>query len=216
MSQATRRTPARRAATRPVKRPLGKRASRSIKATPTTHPLRDRLRDIGISLIGAVVIVTLISRFLLTPFRVEQSSMAPTLESGEHLIVDRVTPLFDELSRGDIVVFTPPESWGMSDATPYVKRIIGLPGDTIVIDNGDVFRNGDLLVETYLAPGTTTAARWDVRSFTVPEGQIFVMGDHRLVSDDSRGRGTIPISAVIGRVAIRYLPLDRATLITAP
>lgn len=217
MSPTVRRTTARRPAARPTKRATGKRAATpAAKPVPRTSPLRSRLRDIAISLLGAVVIVTLISRFVLTPFRVDQSSMAPTLESGEYLIVDRLTPLFTELSRGDIVVFTPPENWGMGDATPYVKRVIGLPGDTIFIDNGGVVRNGELLDEPYLAPGTSTAARWDILRFTVPEGQIFVMGDHRLVSDDSRGRGTIPMSAVIGRVAIRYLPLDRATLITSP
>jgi signal peptidase I len=171
-----------------------------------------RLRDIGVSLIGAVFIVTIFSRFVLTPFRVDQTSMAPTLEPGDHLLVDRLGPIVFDYAYEDIVVFLPPDDWRSSDAVPYVKRIIGLPGDIIEIENGSVRRNGVVLDESYIAPGTTTAARYDILRFEVGPAQFFVMGDHRLISDDSRGHGAIPADAVIGRVVVRYLPFDRATI----
>jgi signal peptidase I len=181
------------------------------EALPRTRPrLLDAAIEIGITVILAVGLYLVIQTFLVGTYRVEQVSMLPTLEQGQHLLVDKLTPRFDPYSRGDIVVFHAPGT--AADSIPYIKRVIGVAGDHVALEDGTVVVNGVALDEPYLSPdgpghgatepldGTT---QWDV-----PAGQVLVMGDHRARSVDSRSFGPVPVDQVIGRAWIRFWPLD--------
>jgi signal peptidase I len=137
--------------------------------------------------------------------RQEQQSMEPALEPGDQVLVDPVL----NPSRGDIVAFNPPASW-VQTGVPYLKRVIGIGGDGVEIrDDGFVYLNGTKLDEPYVyadngvrQPTTPMGqSRWLVSS-----GELFVLGDHRDRSADSRAFGTVPVSSVIGRVAYRCTP----------
>jgi signal peptidase I len=166
--------------------------------------------EIGITVILAVGLYLVIQTFLVGTYRVEQVSMLPTLQQGQHVLVDKLSPRFDPYSRGDIVVFHAPGT--ASDSIPYIKRVIGVAGDHIALRDGVVEVNGVALDEAYLSDdgedhgatlpldGTTA---WDV-----PAGDIVVMGDHRARSVDSRSFGPVAVDQVIGRAWIRFWPLD--------
>lgn len=170
----------------------------------------DALVEIAITVALAVGLYLVIQTFLVGTYRVEQVSMLPTLRQGQHLLVDKLTPRFDPYSRGDIVVFHAPGT--ASGSIPYIKRVIAVAGDHVALEDGQVLVNGVALTEPYLSDdgrdhgatlpldGTTA---WDV-----PAGDIFVMGDHRARSVDSRSFGPVPVDQVIGRAVIRFWPLD--------
>ena len=127
----------------------------------------------------------------------------------QYVLVDKLTPRFDDYHRGDIVVFTPPGSWTNDpSAVPYIKRVIGVAGDTVDIHDGHVFVKGQELSEPYVYQGQATEpSDPNNHTWTLTEGQLFVMGDHRGDSQDSRAFGPIDKSSVIGRAWIRYWPL---------
>ncbi len=173
------------------------------------------------TLVLTLVIFFVIQNFIAQPYQVQQNSMERTLEPGQYVLVDKLTPHWDSYSRGDVVVFNPPQSW-TSDPTPFIKRVIGLPGDTVEVkDDGYVYVNGVNIDEHYLyvndagvmEPTTTSL---DQSSWVVPEGQLFVMGDHRQKSADSRVFGYISISDVIGRAFLRYWPLPTLGILQTP
>jgi signal peptidase I len=181
------------------------------EALPRARPRAlDAVIEIGITVVLAVGLYLVIQTFLVGTYRVEQVSMLPTLRQGQHLLVDKLSPRFDPYSRGDIVVFHAPGT--RPDSIPYIKRVIGVAGDHIALRDGVVQVNGVALDERYLATdgqdhgatlpldGTT---EWDV-----PAGDIFVMGDHRARSVDSRSFGPVAVDQVIGRAWIRFWPLD--------
>jgi signal peptidase I len=172
------------------------------------------------TLVLTLVIFFVIQNFVAQPYQVQQQSMEHTLEPDQYVLVDKLTPRFDSYKRGDIVVFSPPPSW-TSNSTPFIKRVIGLPGDEVEIgDDGLVYVNGTLLVEPYTfanakgihEPTTATGqSKW-----TVPAGDLFVMGDHRQQSADSRVFGPISISEVIGRAFLRYWPIQDLGILPTP
>ncbi len=134
------------------------------------------------------------------------SSMEPTLrESGQRLLVSRVAYWFGEPQRGDIITFNPPEDWANPTGRPFIKRVIGLPGETVEIKNGKVYINGEPLDEPYLdssQPMTRT-----MPAMTVPPGYYFVLGDNRNVSEDSSYyREAIPRSSIIGKAWLSIWP----------
>jgi signal peptidase I len=146
--------------------------------------------------------------------------MEHTLEPDQCVLIDELTRHFRSYTRGDIVVFNPPPGWTpLTDGTPYIKRAIGIGGDTVAIRGGAVYVNGAQLTEPYLYSeggrlGPTEPQGLD--QWLVPTGQLFVMGDHRAVSADSRAFGTVPTDAVIGRAWLRYLPLSTFGIVGNP
>ncbi|HET7678017.1 MAG TPA: signal peptidase I [Candidatus Limnocylindrales bacterium] len=164
------------------------------------------------TLVLTVVIFLVIQTFVAQPYRVEQESMQHTLEQGQYVLVDKLTPRFGPYARGDIVVFEPPEG----GSVPFIKRVIGLPGDKVEIRDGAVFVNGTELVEPYIYDGDTTLPTGEESSYVVPPEQLFVMGDHRGNSTDSRVFGAIPVSNVIGRAWLRYWPIDTLSILRRP
>ena len=164
----------------------------------------------------AVVVFLAVQNFVTQPYRVEQQSMQKTLDPGQYVLVDKLTPRFDDYSRGDIVVFHPP---GLPvTATPYIKRVIGVAGDHIELRGGFVLVNGQRIVEQYTYDGQPTDPEGTQTAWTLVTGQLFVMGDHRQVSADSRATdvGPVPVSNVIGRAWLSYWPLSKLGLIDTP
>jgi signal peptidase I len=140
--------------------------------------------------------------------------MENTLLPNQYVLVDKLTPRFDSYQRGDIVVFVQP---GLpASSTPLIKRVIGLPGDTIDLRDGHVVINGQEIDEPYVYPGELTEPLTGQDHWVVPAGMLFVMGDHREVSRDSRFFGPVPLANVIGRAWLRYWPLGAFGVIATP
>lgn len=181
----------------------------------------DAIKEIVTTVVLAVVLYLVITSFVVQTFRVEQSSMLDTLQPGEHLLIDKATPRFDSYSRGDIIVFHPN---GERDKTPFIKRVIGLGGETVEIRDGSVWIDGTRLEEdyTYRDPATGESEPTDPTSnrsrWVVPEGSLFVLGDHRQASTDSRSRsvGFVDVDDVVGRAWLRFFPLDKLGIVQTP
>ena len=168
------------------------------------------------TLVLTVVIFLVIQNFVAQPYRVEQESMQRTLEEGQYLLVDKLTPRFDTYSRGDIVVFTPPDDAG-SSATPFIKRVIGISGDRVEIRDGAVWVNDRQLEEDgYVYERQPTEATSDQERFVVEPNTLFLMGDHRNNSTDSRVFGAVPVDRVIGRAWLRYWPVTTLSILQVP
>jgi signal peptidase I len=186
------------------------------------RPALGCLFEIVETLVLTLLIFFVIQNFVAQPYKVQQKSMQRTLEEDQYVLVDKLTPRFDPYNRGDIVVFQPPEDWGDAD-TPFIKRVIGEPGDTVEIrDDGLVYVNDTPLDEPYLyaddvggAPQPTTPPL-EQSTWTVPDGELFLMGDHRANSADSRTFGSVPIDRVIGRAWLRYWPIDTFGVLQTP
>jgi signal peptidase I len=180
------------------------------------------LFEIVETLVLTLVIFLVMQNFVAQPYRVEQQSMEHTLEPDQYVLVDKLTPHFGTYQRGDIVVFNPPPEWAQqADGTPYIKRVIGVGGDTVEIrDDGFVYVNGTKLDEPYLyaegGQAQPTLPTGGQKRWVVPQGELFVMGDHREKSADSRAFGTVPVSAVIGRAWLRYWPFATFGIIQNP
>jgi len=175
------------------------------------------LFEIVETLVLTLIIFFVIQTFVAQPYRVEQQSMERTLEPDQYVLVDKLTPRFDDYSRGDIIVFEPPEAWRQGGpSTPYIKRVIGLPGETVEIRDGAVFVDGAAVEEPYLYDGQPTTSMEEPARWVVPEGQLFVMGDHRAASADSRAFGPIERDSVIGRAWLRYWPIAEFGILPTP
>jgi len=166
------------------------------------------------TLVLTLIIFLVIQNLVAQPYQVEQMSMENTLLPNQYVLVDKLTPRFDTYKRGDIVVFTPPG--GSTGATPFIKRVIGLPGDVVDLRNGHVFINDQEISEPYVFPGQTTEPLSGQDHWVVPPDMLFVMGDHRENSSDSRVFGPVPLGNVIGRAWLRYWPLSAFEVIATP
>lgn len=166
---------------------------------PENNPpsLNRAILDMVETLVLAIVLY-LIIQTLTQRIKVESSSMNPTLFANDYVVVNRLAYKFGQPHRGDIIVFKyPPDPTQI----PYIKRVIGLPGDQIKIENGKVYVNGIALNEPYLNEITKGKGEW-----TVPPGNLFVMGDNRNNSSDSRSWGWVPLGNVIGKAEVIYWP----------
>jgi signal peptidase I len=165
-----------------------------------------------------LIIFFVIQNFVAQPFQVQQDSMDRTFAPGDYVLVDRLSHLWSPYARGQVVVFQAPASSGLDE--PLIKRVIGVGGDTVEVRDGQVLINGIVRDEPYLFQDAGGIAQPTVANdqsrWVVPDGDLFVMGDHRDVSEDSRVFGPIPISSVIGRGVIRYWPLSELGIIATP
>ena len=188
----------------------------------TKRPAVGCLLEIVETLALTLIIFLVIQNFVAQPYKVQQRSMERTLEPEQYVLVDKMTPRVDPFDRGDIVVFNPPVSWAQADGTPFIKRVIGEGGDTIKIQDGQVLVNGTVITEDYVfsevpgGPPQETFAAPDQDSWVVPEGELFLMGDHRSDSADSRVFGPVEIDQVIGRAWLRYWPIDTFGILQTP
>jgi signal peptidase I len=164
------------------------------------------------TLVLTVIIFLVIQNFVAQPYQVMQESMQHTLEQGQYVLVDKLTPRFSPYQRGDIVVFNAPEG----GPVPFIKRVIGVPGDSVEIRDGSVHVNGVELAEPYIFDGDSTQPTGDRTSYSVPENALFVMGDHRANSTDSRVFGPVGNDDIIGRAVLRYWPINTLTLLQRP
>ncbi len=164
---------------------------------------RSWTRDLLISVAISVFIIL----FLYQPVRVEGTSMLPMLEDQDRLFINKFAYHFEDIHRGDVVVFLYPNDQTKS----YIKRVIALPGDDLRIVHGSVWVNGRKLQESYVP-----LKYEDDRSqpeMTVPHGEYFVMGDHRSISSDSRDFGPVPRRLIYGKAAFVYWPMDQAGVV---
>jgi signal peptidase I len=169
------------------------------------------------TLVLTIVIFLLIQNFVAQPYQVEQESMEHTLAPGQYVLVDKLTPRFSDYTRGDIIVFNPPgQPTTGPQAVPFIKRIIGLPGDRIDFRSGKVYVNGVQLAEPYLYDDQPTQAGALGSTVVVPPGSYFGMGDHRADSTDSRVFGFISRSDIIGRAWLRYWPITDLGILSTP
>jgi signal peptidase I len=187
----------------------------------TRRPAFGCLLEIVETLVLTLLIFWVIQSFVAQPYRVEQQSMETTLEPDQYVLVDKLTPRWDTYKRGDIVVFTPPPDWQSGGpATPYIKRVIGIGGDSIEIHDGKVFVNDIELVEPYVfqenGKPQETEDVLQTAQWAVPQGELFLMGDHRGSSADSREFGTVAVDKVIGRAWLRYWPLSTLQILPTP
>ncbi|MBQ9314703.1 MAG: signal peptidase I [Clostridia bacterium] len=184
-------------------------------------------------ILAAFVVAIIIKYFIFTPTLVQQRSMTPTILDGERVLINRIVRTFQlPINRGDIITFEKPDATEESGVAyynkntgvvsfvlhdlleitkvSYIKRVIGLGGDHIEISaDGEVYINGEILNEPYLIEGLATPITGEFYNIDVPEGYIFVMGDNRTGSSDSREFGCIPLEKVEGRVTYRIWPLSK-------
>jgi signal peptidase I len=178
--------------------------------------------DVVETLVLTLVAFFVIQTFVAQPFQVHQTSMEQTLEPGQYVLVDKLTPHWAPYQRGDIVVLHPPAGWEDGDDTPFIKRVIGLPGDTVAIgDDGLVHVNGTTLDESYTyrdggGDAQPTEALGAASTWTIGPDELFVMGDHRQASADSRAFGPIKVASVVGRAFLRYWPASTFGILARP
>jgi len=178
----------------------------------------------------AIVLAVLLRTFVAQAFSIPSESMVPQLERGDRVVVSRLAYAVHDPRRGDVIVFDAPgddgdeagllargvqvvlESVGLRQASTeeFIKRVVALPGETVEGRDGFVVVDGRFVIEPYLVPGTVTAP---FPPTVVPDGRLFVMGDNRGNSLDSRVFGPIPVDSVVGRALVRVWPPGRAAFL---
>ena len=158
------------------------------------------LREALETILPAILIAILINLFLAQPTRVHGQSMEPNLHTDQRLVVEKVSYRLHGPRRGDIVVFSMPQQ----SEELLIKRVIGLPGETVEIHDGKVYINGTLLDEPYL----TQETRGRFGPIVIPPLHVFVLGDNRSFSNDSRAFDAVPIEDILGRAWLSYWPVE--------
>lgn len=164
------------------------------------RPILSVLKDIALG----VVLWLLIIFFVGQSRQIPTGSMEPTIQIGDRVWTDKLFLRFGEIHRGDIVVFDPPPP--VESDYPYIKRVIGLPGETVEVKGGQVLINGQPLDESYIAE----APNYHWGPMQIPAGEYFVMGDNRNASNDSHIWGLLKRDRITARAVFRFWPFDRA------
>lgn len=162
----------------------------------------------GIQTIGLSVLLALgIRHFVAEARYIPSGSMEPTLQINDRLVIEKISYYFNPPERGDIVVFWPPDSVfeGQPSRDAFIKRVIGLPGDTVEVTNGRVLVNGAPLDETYIK----AEPEYEWGPETVPDDSYLVLGDNRNSSFDSHSWGFVPRDNIIGKAVVRFWPPSR-------
>jgi signal peptidase I len=170
--------------------------------TRPPHPLRREARAWTLDLIVALGLATVVIIFFYQPVKVEGTSMAPLISDQERIFINKFVYRFEPIGRGDVVVFWYP----LDRSKSFIKRVIGLPDETVEIRRGRVFVDGHLLDEPYVPPKYADFGNYG--PFRVPRGEYFVMGDHRASSNDSRIFGPVPDQFIYGKAVFAYWPMD--------
>lgn len=194
------------------------------------------LLELVLIVAAALGLALLIQAFLVKPYRIPSASMEPTLDIGERVLVNRVNYHFQDPSRGDVVVFHPPQGavaggpgeCGVPTVIPgqpcsrpteqradvnFIKRVVALPGDSIAIRNGHAVVNGKVQKESYTRPCGAAGECDFPRPIKIPPDHFFMMGDNRGESDDSRFWGPVPRKWIIGQAFFTYWPVKRVGIL---
>jgi signal peptidase I len=159
---------------------------------------------------GAFLVAFVVKTFLIQAFFIPSGSMLPTLHEDDRVLVNKLSYDLHDVHRGDLVVFERPENEAAGQIKDLIKRVVGLPGERIESRDGDVYIDGDLLEEPYLTDGTETTG---LEPQSIPEGHVFVMGDNRGDSMDSRVFHAIDEDLIVGRAFVRVWPLPDLSLL---
>jgi len=171
-------------------------------ASPPAHSIRREIRVWTRDLLIAIGLALVIIVFLYQPVKVEGTSMAPLLSDQERIFINKFVYRFEPIQRGDVVVF-----WYPLDRTKsFIKRVVGLPGESVEIRQGVVFVNGKIVPEPYVPLQYEDLS--DFGPVRVPKDSFFVMGDHRISSNDSRVFGAVSSRYIYGRAVFAYWPVD--------
>ena len=173
-------------------------SAESTPQRPIRRELRAWARDLVIALILALVIII----FFYQPVKVEGTSMAPLIQDQERIFINKFVYRFEPIERGDVVVFWYP----LDRSKSFIKRVIGLPGETVEIRKGRVIVDGKRLDETYVPPQYADYGNFG--PIQVPENSYFVLGDHRISSNDSRIFGPVDRSYIYGKAVFVYWPMS--------
>jgi signal peptidase I len=183
----------------------------STAEVPPPKPHSKRRRAIiewGIILVVALLAALLLRTFVIQPYFIPSASMEPTLKVGDKVLVNKLSYDLHSIHRGDVIVFKKPPDDNTPGIKDLIKRVIGLPGESIAGRNGQIYINGNLLREPWL-PKVDQDTTSTFGPIPIPAGEYFVMGDNRSDSSDSRVFGPIPKSLVVGRAFIIVWPLSR-------
>ena len=171
-------------------------------APSTTHSLRNEIRVWTRDLLIAIGLALVIIVFLYQPVKVEGTSMAPLLSDQERIFINKFVYRFEPIQRRDVVVFWYP----LDHSKSFIKRVIGLPGESVEIRQGIVYVNGHAIDEPYVPAQYEDMS--DFGPLRVPKDSYFVMGDHRISSNDSRVFGPVASKFIYGRAVFAYWPVD--------
>ena len=200
--------------------------------TATRRSLPGSVLELVVIVAAALLLALLIQAFIVKPYRIPSASMFPTLHVNQRVLVNRIGMHFDSPSVGQIIVFHPPKNFDQGCADPtqgpdepagqacdvssgkpssqtFIKRLVGLPGDTLRIVNGHVIRNGVRERDPYAVPCQGSSACNLSATIKVPAGEYYMMGDNRPDSEDSRYWGPVPRKWIIGRAFLTYWPPGR-------
>src|ERR1700722_13425729 len=169
-------------------------------ARPVPPPLHRELRSWARDLIVALGLAMIIIVFFYQPVKVEGTSMAPLLSDQERIFINKFVYHFETIRRGDVVVFWYP----LDHSKSFIKRVVGLPGDMVEIRHGNVYINGRELQEPYVPPRFVDFSGYG--PVRIPDDEYFVMGDHRVSSNDSRVFGPVPGDFIYGKAVFAYWP----------
>ena len=182
-------------------------ASTGVRRARRRQSSRRNAIEWAIVIVGAILVAVVLRWLVVQAFYIPSASMEPTLEIGDRVLVNKLAYRFGEPERGDIVVFERPPNSSAGAVDDLIKRVIGLPGESIEAHDGAVFIDGEQLDEPWLAEGTFTP---DFAAVPVPDDHVFVLGDNRPNSEASNRFGPVDDDLLVGRAFVRIWPISRA------